>query len=56
MVTEGRIKQKKLENQQKLEAKLHGLEVKSFLSHGNSKSSLSFKKIVVFGRSVFTIL
>ncbi|GMN43614.1 hypothetical protein TIFTF001_012812 [Ficus carica] len=27
MVTEGRIKQKKLENRQKLEAKLHGLEV-----------------------------
>lgn len=34
MVTEGRIKQKKLENRQKLEAKLHGLEVISlaFLS------------------------
>lgn len=27
MVTEGRIKQKKLENQLKLEAKLHDLEV-----------------------------
>lgn len=27
MVTEGRIKQKKLENQLKLEAKLHELEV-----------------------------
>lgn len=27
MVTEGRIKQKKLENQQKLDAKLHDLEV-----------------------------
>ena len=29
MVTEGRIKQKKLENQQKLEAKLHDIEVRS---------------------------
>lgn len=29
MVTEGRLKQKKLENQLKLEAKLHDLEVKS---------------------------
>lgn len=29
MVTEGRIKQKKLENQHKLEAKLHDIEVRS---------------------------
>lgn len=29
MVTEGRIKQKKQENRQKLEAKLHDLEVRS---------------------------
>lgn len=32
MVTEGRIKQKKLENQQKLEAKLHDIEVTSLAS------------------------
>lgn len=39
MVTEGRIKQKKLENQLKLEAKLHDIEVTLFLS---SSVSLSY--------------
>lgn len=43
MVTEGRVKQKKLMNQQKLEAKLHDIEVRSpvLLCGSFDKSNIS---------------
>lgn len=47
MVTEGRIKQKKIESQQKLEAKLHEIEVRPAASTSVSLPDLGFCKFLL---------